>query len=248
MIGGAVIVAAVITAALIFSSRIAAPRNPNPHIEKSNHLSKKKTTLPVQPVAVFDKSKFSQTDPSSIWVVVNKQHKLNPPDFVPPVIENVGGVLVSKVAAGQLELLIAGAKNNGISLRVISGYRSYGYQETLYNSYVRKDGQTLADTYSARPGHSEHQTGLAVDFGGANGCDLEVCFGNTPEGSWLRENAATYGFIVRYTADNQTITGYSPEPWHLRYVGPELALEMKKQKISSLEEFFDVSGGNTYAQ
>ena len=106
----------------------------------------------------------------------------------------------------------------------VSGYRSYSQQASLYDSYVRQYGQATADTLAARPGFSEHQTGLAMDIGNASGvCALQACFATTPAGKWAAANAATYGFIIRYPAGAEAVTGYTYEPWHLRYVGRDLA-------------------------
>lgn len=229
------------TAAVLSQPSAAPDKAPSPAKKKTADKAKSAISLPEK--SGFNTQLFSVTDPASIWVVVNKQHPLSPPDYAPGDIVSAQGSMVSQKMAAELSALIANAKAQAISLRIISGYRSYGYQTGLYNSYVASDGQAEADTYSARPGHSEHQTGLAVDFGGANGCDLEICFKDTPEGKWLNQNAATYGFIIRYTAANQTITGYQSEPWHLRYVGIDLAQEMKRQNVGSLEQFFSVSGG-----
>jgi len=126
-----------------------------------------------------------------------------------------------------------------ISIGALSGYRSYSTQVTVYNNEVANYGQAVADSESAKPGTSEHQTGLAVDVGGG-GCGIEDCFGTTAEGKWLAANAYNYGFIVRYTAAKQSITGYRAEPWHIRYIGSELSQEMHKENITTLEEFFSL--------
>lgn len=232
--------------AVILSQRSAAPRNPNKTVSKNAQSSQPASDAKTS--TVFDKSQYSTTDPNSMWVVVNKQHPLHPIDYALSDLVTVGGGTVSKKIAPALSTLIADAKASAVNLHVISGYRSYSYQVNLYNSYVTSDGQAKADTYSARPGYSEHQTGLAVDVGGAHGCDMQQCFGLMPEGLWLATNAAKYGFIIRYTTQNQAITGYEAEPWHLRYVGTELAAEMKKQNIDSLETFFTISGGSVYSR
>lgn len=150
-------------------------------------------------------------------------------------------------AALATEKLFAGADAAGYKLQVSTAYRGYAYQKTLYDSYVAKSGQAAADTFSARPGYSEHQTGWALDIRTAdNQCPLEACFGDLPEGKWLATNAYQYGFILRYPANKTTITGYSYEPWHFRYVGASLAAEMHTQSIETMEEFFGVSGGASY--
>jgi D-alanyl-D-alanine carboxypeptidase len=133
---------------------------------------------------------------------------------------------------------VAAAVKDGINLVMISGYRSYAAQVSTYNGYVAKDGKTAADTYSARPGHSEHQTGWAADLGNGT-CDLEICFGDTKSGKWLATHAHEYGFIIRYPLGKEAITGYQYEPWHLRFVGLELSAELFKTG-QTMEEFFGV--------
>ena len=138
-------------------------------------------------------------------------------------------------AAGPLWEMIAAAKEEGIKLWMTSGYRSYYDQEYIYNGYVKRDGQEKADTYSARPGHSEHQTGLAYDLN-----DLDWNFGETPEGIWVAENCYKYGFILRYPEGKEEITGYKYEPWHIRYVGVEKATEIYESGLC-LEEFLNIT-------
>lgn len=186
----------------------------------------------------FDKTKYSLSDPKSIWVVVNKFRPLNPIDYAPTDLTSVGGgQLMRKEAAVALDQLIAGAAEQGLKISPLSGYRSYSVQVGVYNNEVKKNGRAVADSESAKPGYSEHQTGFAVDVGGG-GCGIEDCFGNTKEGKWLAAHAYEYGFIVRYTAAKQSVTGYRAEPWHIRYIGTELSQEMHKEGITTLEEFF----------
>lgn len=204
----------------------------------------------------FNKQQYSTDTPGSIWVVVNKKHPLQPTDYVPSDLTtpNVplrvpGNVSMQmrQVTAGAIETMFAAAKKDTIDLMISSAYRSYSYQVGLYNSYVASSGQAAADTISARPGYSEHQTGLAVDLEATDKtCEIVQCFGDTPAGKWLAAHAYTYGFILRYTPDGQSITGYESEPWHYRYVGTALAAEMHAKHITTLEQFFDLSGG-TYS-
>lgn len=198
------------------------------------------------PLNAFDKAKFSLTDPTSIWVIANKQRPLVPTDYAPTDLVNVGGgQRLRAEAATKLSELIAGAKAAGLKINPLSAYRSYQTQVSVYNSEVRAYGQAVADSESARPGYSEHQTGLAIDVGGG-GCGVEDCFGDTEEGKWVAANAHKYGFIIRYVPGKEAITGYRPEPWHIRYVGVELAAEMKKQGVQTLEEFFDLPAAPNY--
>ena len=131
----------------------------------------------------------------------------------------------------------AAASTEGISLFVQSGYRSYTTQNTLYNRYVNRDGKTLADTYSARPGYSEHQSGLAADIN-----SLDQSFINTPEGKWLNNNCYKYGFIIRYPKGKEEQTGYMYEPWHIRYVGTDVATILYNNgDWLSLEEYLGIT-------
>ena len=145
-------------------------------------------------------------------MIVNKTYSI-------PSSYNPGG-LTSTMNNAFNEMKNAAAQD-GIDIFVISGFRSYDYQNTLYNRYASRDGYEAADTYSARPGHSEHQTGLAADL---NAIDDD--FGNTPEGAWLNNNAYKYGFILRYPKGKTNETGYKFEPWHFRYVGTDLASKL----------------------
>lgn len=138
------------------------------------------------------------------------------------------------VAKAALKKMFAAAKKDGISLWVCSGYRDYAKQERLYNSYVRKDGQEKADTYSARPGHSEHQSGLAFDLN-----RTDSSFNGTPEAKWIAANAHKYGFIVRYPEGKMDITGYKYEPWHVRYLGVDLACAVYESGLT-LEEYLGI--------
>ena len=126
------------------------------------------------------------------------------------------------------------AKEDGVTLTIISGYRSYSYQKGLYDGYVKTYGKASTDTFSARPGHSEHQTGLAADLN-----RIDENFGNTKEGKWLDENASKYGFILRYPKGKQDITGYKYEPWHFRYIGSE-AVNLYNGEWTTLEEYFGI--------
>ncbi len=129
------------------------------------------------------------------------------------------------------------AKSKGLNLRAISTYRTYDYQEKLYTNYVKNDGVKKADTYSARPGFSEHHTGLAIDIDNIKKSYLE--FENTKEFNWIIENAYKYGFILRYPKDKVDITGYIYEPWHYRYVGIKVASYIKENNISFEEYYYE---------
>ena len=211
------------------------------------------TDADATPSDTFDRTAHSIDDPASIWVVTNKLRPLNPADFapddlrLPEGVENEFTQPLRAPAAAAVESLISAAAADGIDVRIISAYREYATQVALYDGYVARDGQEAADTYSARPGHSEHQTGLVVDLDDHGDCYLAACFGETPAGAWLAAHATEHGFIVRYPAGKQQVTGFTPEPWHFRYVGPELAREMAATGTSTLEEFFALPPAPGYA-
>lgn len=188
---------------------------------------------------VFNKNLYPIDQPDSLWMIVNKERSL-PSNYVPGDLIAVENGQLRKNAATEVASLIKDAKTAGYNLKIVSAYRSYSTQKNVYNRYVTADGQTNADTYSARPGHSEHQTGLAVDIGNQNGsCELEICFGDSLGGKWLAANSTKYGFVVRYPNGKSAITGYQYEPWHLRFVGLELAKQLENTN-QTLEEFFGV--------
>ncbi|HEY9582365.1 MAG TPA: M15 family metallopeptidase [Savagea sp.] len=144
----------------------------------------------------------------------------------------------SKEARAAFERMAADAKKEGIPLHAFSTFRSYDYQVGLYERYVKRDGQAAADTYSARPGYSEHQTGLAFDIGavGEEGHYARNSFATTKAGIWVRDNAHRYGFIMRYPEGKEHITGYMYESWHFRYVGETIASDIYKRGIT-LEQY-----------
>ncbi|MEK8132885.1 D-alanyl-D-alanine carboxypeptidase family protein [Paenibacillus filicis] len=185
--------------------------------------------------------------PADIAVIVNKSNKLpdnyKPDDLVDPDVpftfkEKIEKRKMRKEAAAALEKLFKAAKDDKLPLAGVSAFRSNATQTTLYNSYVKQHGEQEANKFSAKPGQSEHETGLAIDVAGANGkCPAQDCFGATKEAKWLAEHAHEYGFIIRYLKGKEDITGYQYEPWHLRYVGVDLAKDIVKQGVT-LEEYF----------
>jgi D-alanyl-D-alanine carboxypeptidase len=205
----------------------------------------------------FDKKKYSLEDPASPWIIANKQRPLDPSSYEPtdlvspdvPLRLDAGTeeMQMRKEAATAIEQMFADAKKDGLTLMVSSAFRSYDYQEGLYNTYVKQQGRAVADTQSARPGFSEHQTGWAIDVEpSSRECEVEECFADTPEGKWVAENAYKYGFVIRYHEGKQDTTGYIYEPWHLRYVGKDLAAEVKEQGNPTLEEFFGLPKAPDY--
>jgi len=163
------------------------------------------------------------------------------------IIVNKGLVLPSSFSPGEnpeakaaFNQMNKAAKKAGITLNLFSGYRSYSYQQSLFNKYVKQDGVSTAETYSARPGYSEHQTGLTFDIGGKDSSKwVSSKFGDTTEGKWLAENASGYGFILRYPKGKEQITGYTYEPWHFRYLGVDLARKVTGSGLT-LDEYFSV--------
>ena len=140
--------------------------------------------------------------------------------------------LISAVAYDKYKQMADAAKKEGLSMKVISAYRTEAYQRNLYNERVRTTGKVNADNYSARPGHSEHQTGLAVDVSSTKGT-----FEYTAEFRWLQKHAHEYGFILRYPKGKEWITGYAYEPWHYRYVGVDAAKKIYQEGIT-YEEYY----------
>lgn len=191
-----------------------------------------------------DASMASAGADSDVLILINKHHKL-PADYVPSDLVTVEsttpaaiGQQMSQPAAEAFEQLAAAAKEEEHTIKLVSGYRSYETQERLYESYLIRDG-SYASRYSALPGHSEHQTGLAADVSSPSvEYDLVEAYGSTKEGIWLADNAHRFGFILRYGEGEENITGYIYEPWHIRYVGVDAATEIYKKNLT-LEEYLD---------
>ena len=158
-------------------------------------------------------------------LIANKTYSL-PSDYDPGSLK--------EEAQSAFDEMKADALKDDIELWIQSGYRSYSLQEELYNRYVEEDGKEVADTYSARPGHSEHQTGLAMDLN-----IIDSSFEGTPEAIWIEENCYKYGFIIRYPKGKEKITGYMYEPWHLRYLGKDIAKKVYESKLT-LEEYLGI--------
>jgi D-alanyl-D-alanine carboxypeptidase len=197
-------------------------------------------------VPAFNKTQLSTTDPSSLWVIVNKQHPLSPINYTPANLVAVApGQTMQSTAAAALAQMTAGAKAAGYTISAASAYRSYADQTAVYNAELKTNGQAVADSESAHAGFSENQTGLAVDLASGS-CSVADCFGTLPAGQWVAANAYKYGFILRYPNGLTDITGYRYEPWHFRYVGTDLSLEMHNTNVLTLEQFFSVSGGSNY--
>ena len=211
--------------------------------KKNKKLSNSEIVLEVN--IGLDKEFYTNINPSpnqdSNFVLVNKFYYLDK-NYVPDNLEeidtnySVAGKYLVNVARISFECLAKKANEEGFTIRAVSTYRSYSYQENLYNNYVAQDGVNNADKYSARAGFSEHQTGLAVDVDNRVSGFNE--FESTKEYEWMRENAHKYGFILRYPKDKEYITGYIYEPWHYRYVGVEIATFIHKNNLTFEEYYF----------
>ena len=228
----------------------------SPRVTPTDTTATPTPDVPIDQPKAFDTSLYDIKDYTSLWFVANK-HFAMPTSYVPADLvvldvplrlpANDQQMKIRKTASVSLQSLFTDAKAAGLQLEFGSGYRSAAYQKVLYDGYVSSMGRAEADRSSARPGHSEHQTGLALDFTRIDGkCHLESCFGDTAEGKWLATNAYKYGFVLRYPDGKEAITGYMYEPWHFRYVGPELAIELNKTGITTLEEFFKLANANSY--
>lgn len=206
-------------------------------------LAKEAAAKKTQPAGTTATTTCDVTNPDAITVVVNKKHCIKPSRWAPSDLTLLSGYQLRNVAATHLQAMMDAAAAAGLPFGLTSAYRSYDSQVVTYNNWVAVNGsQAAADTVSARPGFSEHQTGLAADLK-TDGCVLE-CFAGTAQYTWLTQHAAEYGFIERYPPNLTAITGYSPEAWHWRYVGKEVATAMKTRGIQTLETYFGISGGD----
>lgn len=207
--------------------------------EQNPHLSASDVVWRVNQSLDFDFytniTEIENTD--SLPLLVNKYRAL-PEDFVPQdLVEVADGKRLVREAADAFLQMQADAKEDGYAFYAVSAYRTIEYQKNLYNRYLRQDSQKVVDSYSARAGQSEHNTGRTVDIC-ASDWNMNQ-FGRTKESVWINENAPNYGFIVRYTENNRDITGYRSEPWHITYVGKEAAQTIRDQNLSSLEEYIE---------
>lgn len=181
-------------------------------------------------------------NPNNILVLVNKNNQLSY-DYIPNNLEKISleyateDKYLQKEAKMAFEALSKDAKKMGYYIIATSTYRSYEYQDKLYNYYIDTKGLKYADLCSARPGHSEHQTGLAVDVMGSNK-DYDL-FAESIEFNWMKNNAHKYGFILRYPKGKEKITGFKYEPWHYRYIGTSVAKYIYEHNIT-LEEYYKI--------
>jgi zinc D-Ala-D-Ala carboxypeptidase len=227
---------------------VPAPRTPEP--AQSSAAAPPKDAETEEPPA-----RGGHDDPARIDVVVNKQRPLQPLDYFPDDLATPAltpgpggeGTQLRAAAADAAEQMFSAAAADGVSMTVLSGFRSYGTQVSTYQHWVDVNGKAGADRVSARPGFSEHQTGLSLDIGDASGsCRLEACFADTPSGSWAAKNAHRFGFVVRYQPGQESVTGYSPEPWHLRYIGTKDAGAMFGSGAKALETYYGLPAAPDY--
>ena len=190
-------------------------------------------------------------DPTDVLILVNKQNKaptvpvtLVKPDVTPTKPSVAENIYMRPEAARALEALFAGAAEDGITLYATSGFRSYSTQKAIFDRKAAERCEQTANRSVAKPGYSEHQTGLAMDIEGETtlGTGLTAAFGESPEGIWVAEHCHEYGFIIRYTEDKTSITGYIYEPWHIRYVGVEAATKITQLGVTFEEYILLIRG------
>ena len=253
-----VVLLLVIGANGVFSSLAEPSPSASPSPSQLSPTPTPTDQLDSEPVSIFNPPIRSIDSPDSTWLVSNKHRPLSPisyepttlraPNLADPQIQNPSGQLLRDEVAWATERIATAMSNAGAGTLVLtSGYRPYDQQQAIYERVTNQQGFAVAEQLVARAGYSEHQTGLAADFSAAGqGCVILVCFGQTEAGIWLSENAHFFGFIIRYPEGKEPITGFQYEPWHLRYVGIALALEMKEKGIQTLEEFWELPASPDY--
>ena len=241
-IAGLVVVALGVTVAVIGIPQFGSVAEEE--VIVSGPIPRPATNEAFEPRARFNSALYSIDDPNSLWVVVNKLRPFDPTSFEPSglvavPVPYVNYAQLQKVASDAVVEMFADFESEtGLQMQALSTYRSYAAQQQVYGGN---------DLLTARPGYSEHQTGLVIDIDALpRACSLQSCFADTPQGSWLAENAWKFGFIMRYPDGLTDITGYQFEPWHYRYVGLELSTEMHETGIQTLEEFFDLPPAPAY--
>jgi zinc D-Ala-D-Ala carboxypeptidase len=253
---GPPIAMAILGAILIIQAAFAGPR----HELIIQRIEERAASGWVVPQPSFTDYQFPRLKldlAGSEFVLLNKHRPIAPITYVPAdlvvvksskSLDNSRALELSTSAARALELLAADLNAAGQGkLFLNSAYRSYNYQAQLFKSKVKQYGESEALLRSAKAGFSEHQTGLAADVSvPQQGCAIMTCFGETKAGKWIAENAWKYGFIIRYEIDTQAITGYSYEPWHLRYVGLEVAKLYSERGMKTLEEFWGLKPAPDY--
>jgi D-alanyl-D-alanine carboxypeptidase len=204
-------------------------------------------SAPAEVIAAYD-----ITRPSSLTVVVTKRRPLDPVSYEPADLVAVSGVpgggdqQMRTEAAAAMTRMYEAATAAGATFRILTAYRSYGFQQGLYGSNVRAAGVAAADRRVARPGYSEHQTGLTADINDVPANKLKQTFGASAAGTWVREHGHEYGFIVSYPDGSEAVTGYLYEPWHIRYVGVAVSTDMHDTGVGTLQEYFGVEASPGY--
>lgn len=244
-----VLTSSILLLALLFPAAAqAVDESPSPSPSPSVEISPSPIASPSPTPEPSDVPLIYDIDAaSSLHVVVNKKRPLNPITYRPK-LTTYGGIYMAKPTATAYKKLRAAVLAEKLgTLCVNSGYRSYASQKMIHASRVAQLGKKAGEKLAARPGYSEHQTGLAIDISTtALGCRIGS-FGASKASNWIAANAWQYGFIVRYPSNAKTkITGYVWEPWHLRYVGIELATDMQAKGITTLEEYFALPAASKY--
>lgn len=246
--------ALIISAVLVASATPAAAVDATPSPTPSSTASPTPSAMPISPLPTASASPspsvppvYNIDDAASLDVVVNKQRPLNPITYKPK-LATVNGVSIAASIADQYKAMAAGMKAARAGILILnSGYRSFDSQSRIHANQVARLGLAAGEALAARPGYSEHQTGLAVDVSAkGQGCAIYTCFAKTTAGKWLAANAYQYGFILRYYNGQTAIHGYQFEPWHYRYVGVEIATLMKLKRIGVLERFWALPAAPTY--
>ena len=230
-----------------FPTHSHASNTPSEEEYYYNEITYVEEVIMIHSPATHNNSKTISTTPDSLTVLINKDFSL-PKDYVPSdlIIPDIPfsftnyseKKMMRKEAALALEKLFKAASENGLNLYGVSGYRSYERQLTIYNKNLAEKGYDRTSQYSAMAGYSEHQSGLAIDVSTISIHNrLDVTFSGTPEGRWLAENCWKYGYIIRYPEGKSYITGYAYEPWHIRYVGTDLAKKLTEDNLT-LEEYY----------
>ncbi|WP_375387095.1 D-alanyl-D-alanine carboxypeptidase family protein [uncultured Amnibacterium sp.] len=233
-----------------------APTSLAPSASAGSATSLQAATTPAKPASTpkpsgFDFSARSLDDPTSLWVVVDKRRPLRPrtyvpPDLVTPQVPHTNVPQLRKVAATALVTMFAAAKRDGVTLYSLSAYRSYATQKSIFDRNLASLGRATTLNLTAKPGYSEHQTGLADDLGDGSSCDLQVCFESHRAAKWLAANSWRYGWVLRYPLGYTRITGIQTEPWHFRYIGTPAATEMHRTGVKTLEQFFGLPASPDY--
>jgi zinc D-Ala-D-Ala carboxypeptidase len=251
------VIVATVTGTFLFPSVTSLPQalaeTPSPNPTSSEVQPTVQPSLSASPTATT-----SIDAPDSLWVVVDKKRPLKPANWVPKNLVtpkftdgagvNPRGIQLAKPAGKAIKLMATAMKSAGAgTLALASTYRSYSSQVAVHAKDVATLGLVAGEKLAARPGYSEHQTGLAADVSAVNqGCVIQVCFAKTKAGKWLAVNSWQFGFILRYPDGRTATTGYQFEPWHFRFVGTELSTRMHQSGITVLEDAFGLPAAPNY--